>query len=144
MINGVVLVGVDAEVAHGCADQGLTSIEIEGGDAWVASGAARVMQAFIEKALQAPLLVVCAGNATAELPAFSMSQRAAGRLIAAYLLIDPQTTARTDIDWPDAPVTVMTHDVDIARVSRLRGWRVLETTNLADISETIAAIAAGE
>ena len=71
-------------------------------------------------------LVVAEGDLALLLPAVALSQRSAHRRVRDYVLIDPDLPPVSD-GWPDAPVTVVTDDVEglAARQGRLRGWRVI-------------------
>ena len=70
-----------------------------------------------------PLVVVAHGSSCALLPAVALAQRTAHRRVSAYVLVDPAPPASSDA-WPDAPVTVVTDDPQIVRLSTLRGWSV--------------------
>jgi hypothetical protein len=73
--------------------------------------------------LNGALLVVAHGQSAELVPAVGLALRTSRRGAAGYVLIEPATPPRTESDWPDAPVTVITeHD---AKPYELRGWQVL-------------------
>lgn len=88
-----------------------------------------------------PIVVVALGDGGRLLPALALSQRAAGRLINGYVLVDSRAPAPA-MDWPDAPVTWIATGVgegveaDGALPARLRGFEVAE---LRDPAEAAAA-----
>ena len=73
-----------------------------------------------------PLVIVADGALALLLPAIALSQRSSRRRVGGYVLIDPDLPPVTDA-WPDAPVTLVTDDLDgpAARLGGLRDWRVL-------------------
>jgi len=81
-----------------------------------------------------PLVVVAHGSSCAYLPAIALAQRTAHRRVGAYVLVDPLPPTSSDA-WPDAPVTVVTGDAQIARLSALRGWSVSELDVVAAIQQ---------
>lgn len=96
-------------------------------------------------ALPAPLLLVLAGPNAAHAPALGFAQRAARKLVAHYVLIDPHLPAAGSVDWPDAPVTVIVSPGadDEARsqalAARLRGWQVVDADPVAVIGDLVRA-----
>lgn len=81
---------------------------------------------------QPPLLLVATGAAGSHLPALGFSQRASRHPVMGYVLVDadfPRVAGRT-VDWPDAPVDVVTTPaagpaaLAAARLAELRGWTV--------------------
>lgn len=75
-----------------------------------------------------PLVLLADSDRAAWLPAIALSQRAQGRRIAGYIVIDPEGVPISN-EWPDAPVIALiskdaTHSANFAR---LRGWHVLRT-----------------
>lgn len=78
-----------------------------------------------------PLVVLARGEAARLLPALALSQRAAGRLVTGYVLVNAPSPAPS-MDWPDAPVWWVATDVaqsgtaDGALSARLRGFEVVE------------------
>ncbi len=105
--------------------------------AWVA-GVALSLTA----AVRGPLLPVLADAAGTLAPRLALSQRAAHRMIAGYVLLDsPPPVADAEApDWPDAPVVYLATSgappgaVDHAR---LRAWPCLELTDRS--TEAVAA-----
>jgi hypothetical protein len=62
-------------------------------------------------------------------PALAFALRAARRPAHGYVLIEPVLAVdRQWVDWPDAPVTVVTSSDEVERGARLRGWRVARGT----------------
>ena len=59
------------------------------------------------------------------LPSVALAQRAAGRRVAEYVMVDPDIPMVTD-SWPDAPVVLYVSDPHspASRQARLRGWTV--------------------
>lgn len=79
---------------------------------------------------QAPLVIVTHGSLIELLPSIALAQRTAHRSIAGYVLIDPVMGAPT-LDWPDAPVLVISDDAKVQRDAALRSWRVSSDLNPA-------------
>ena len=124
------------------AQLGLLSVPaltLAGDGDWVAAAAIAVQAAWQDHTVSTPFLVIATGESCSRLPSFASTQRASHRLIAAYVLIDPHQPSRSEHDWPDAPVYVITSDADIDRVSRLRGWRVLASPGDGWTCEAILA-----
>ncbi len=95
-----------------------------------------------------PIVVVAVGECGRLLPALSLSQRAAGRLITGYVLVDSRSPAPA-MDWPDAPVTWVATGVgegaqaDGALPARLRGFEVVELPEQGDAAaRPLARVAA--
>jgi hypothetical protein len=109
------------------------AIVVEPVDGPEAALAARTCAAINVLTPDAPLVVVALATAARLLPAVALSQRAAHRRVAEYLLVDPALPPVTE-GWPDAPVTVLCDDEagDASLQGRLRAWTVLSTTALAD------------
>ncbi len=86
---------------------------------------ARICGAISAAAPAGPLHVVAFGSSALLLPAVALAQRAGRRLVAEYVLVDPEIPQVTDA-WPDAPVTVYTTQgaAPAAAHARLRGWSV--------------------
>ena len=82
-----------------------------------------------------PLVIVAEGDLALMLPAIALSQRSARRRVGEYVLIDPALPPVSD-GWPDAPVTVVTDDVEdsASRQGGLRGWRVISHRQWAEDS----------
>jgi hypothetical protein len=83
-----------------------------------------------------PLVIVAYGSSCALLPAVALAQRTAHRRVSAYVLVDPLPPTSSDA-WPDAPVTVVTDDAQIARLSALRGWSVSDL-DVVTVNQQIA------
>ena len=78
----------------------------------------------------APLVIVTHGSLVELLPSIALAQRTAHRTIAGYVVIDPVMGAPT-LDWPDAPVLVISDDAKVQRDAALRSWRVSSDLNPA-------------
>ena len=82
-----------------------------------------------------PVVLLAATNRVGWLPAIARSQRAQGRRISGYLVIDPVEMSVSD-EWPDAPVIALVSGTaeHSGNLARLRGWRVIsyETDSLAE------------
>lgn len=83
-----------------------------------------------------PVLLVLSGRSGALAPALGFSQRAARRQVAGYVLVDADFPAADSAvgDWPDAPVVYVASPAAAAATidhARLRGWRLVEVSNLA-------------
>ena len=76
----------------------------------------------------APLIIVTHGALVELLPSIALAQRTAHRSVAGYVLIDPVMGAPT-LDWPDAPVLVISEDPKTQRDAALRSWRVSADLN---------------
>jgi hypothetical protein len=87
-----------------------------------------------------PLTIVAEGDLALLLPAIALSQRSARRRVGEYVLVDPELPPVTD-GWPDAPVALVTNDVDgpASRQGRLRGWRLLTQEQWAQENDGDAA-----
>jgi len=70
--------------------------------------------------------VVAYGEAVALIERLAFANRAARRPIGAYVFVDCDLPAAAKGDWPDAPVTVVTTNVDVAAAAELRGWVVVD------------------
>jgi len=81
-----------------------------------------------------PIVVVALGDGGRLLPALALSQRAAGRLINGYVLVDSRAPAPAQ-DWPDAPVTYIGGRE--AHAAELRGWDLLDGGDLAADLRTV-------
>ena len=82
-----------------------------------------------------PVVLLAATNRVGWLPAIARSQRAQGRRISGYLVIDPVEMSVSD-EWPDTPVIALVSGTaeHSGNLARLRGWRVIsyETDSLAE------------
>ncbi len=96
-----------------------------------------------------PLLVVALGDTARLLPALSLSQRSAARLVVGYVVIDAASPAPS-YEWPDAPVWwVATPEageeiVSGALSADLRGFEVLSgVAAVPAVSRVLAALGRG-
>lgn len=91
-----------------------------------------------------PVVLVAHGDAARLLPALSLSQRSAHRLVTGYVILDAPATPAPSLEWPDAPVWwVASAAADAAVVegalsARLRGFHVLEGVEEAAAVATAA------
>lgn len=101
-----------------------------------------------------PLVLVGHGEAGPLLPMIGLAQRAAHRLVGAYVFIDarlpaagggPATTSRRDelaapADWPDAPCgflsTTSAYDQQ-ARLAQLRGWPIATSDPVSGLAQSV-------
>jgi hypothetical protein len=127
------------EVATGLREDGVSALtpELPSGEPgeddrtarahWVGSLAVSLTAA----AVSPPVLLVLAGATGPLASALGLSQRAARRPVAGYVLLDA-ACPRIDgpvPDWPDAPVAYLASpDADALEVgqSRLRGWQIVQ------------------
>ncbi|MFM1918132.1 MAG: hypothetical protein RJB01_1647 [Actinomycetota bacterium] len=92
------------------------------------SSSAKVAAHLRSQEITEPLILLAGSDRAAWLPAIALSQRAQGRRIAGYLVIDPIDITTTN-EWPDAPVIALISpdSSNSAHFARLRGWHVLPT-----------------
>lgn len=92
-----------------------------------------------------PLLLVATGPAGAHLPALGFSQRASRHPVMGYVMVNaslPRVPAQT-VDWPDAPVDVVTtrdasaESLAAAHLAELRGWTVHAGADAAAVIRTL-------
>jgi glycine/D-amino acid oxidase-like deaminating enzyme len=76
--------------------------------------------------IRAGSTVVAYGPAVSLLERLAFANRAAHRPIGAYVLVDCELPEIGKGDWPDAPVTVVTANDDVAAAAELRGWTVVD------------------
>lgn len=95
--------------------------------------AARLCAQLASAAPTPPLAMIARGTDTALLPAVAVAQRAAGRQVLGYVLVDPDAIEVTEA-WPDARVAVVGNP-DLAR---LRGWDALDSE--AEVATWLAAL----
>ena len=92
-----------------------------------------------------PVVLVAHGDAARLLPALSLSQRSAHRLVTGYVILDAPATPAPSLEWPDAPVWwVASPGADAvvaegALSARLRGFHVLEGVEQAAAVATAAS-----
>ncbi|MCB0915174.1 MAG: hypothetical protein H6525_02720 [Actinobacteria bacterium] len=97
---------------------------------------AAVAQWLAGAAVPPPVVLVAAGSAARLLPALSLSQRSAARLVVGYVLIDAPSPAPSH-EWPDAPVWWVSTPAASAEVEAgalsadLRGFEVLSAGSAA-------------
>ena len=97
----------------------------------------------------APLLLVLGGDSGGMAAALGFSQRAARRRVSGYVLVDavvPPADDRTE-DWPDAPVHYLASPAATpleVNQARLRGWNVVDVTDLAPttLADALVVLAA--
>jgi len=104
---------------------GATVFSAEARSDWVAALAATLYDMVRTGRVTGPYYVIGQGDDVNDVPALAFALRAARRPASGYLFIEPRLTAdRRWVDWPDAPVTVVTASPDAERAARLRGWQV--------------------
>lgn len=101
---------------------------------------ARVCAAIREREPLDPVLVVAPTASNAILPAVALAQRSAHRMVASYVLVDPDADP-TGSDWPDAPVHILDTSGDAADRARLRGWGHRSVTSASELAAAITAFA---
>lgn len=87
-----------------------------------------------------PVVLLAATNRVGWLPAIARSQRAQGRRISGYLVIDPVEMSVSD-EWPDAPVIALVSGAaeHSGNLARLRGWRVVPC-EMNSLTETLTSV----
>lgn len=103
------------------------------------ASAAEVAAGLITKDVNTPLILLATTNRAQWLPAIARSQRAQGRKISGYLVIDPAEIFVSDA-WPDAPVIALVSGTaeQSGNLARLRGWRVVPY-EMNSLAETLAS-----
>lgn len=97
-----------------------------------------------DHAVPAPIVLVAHGDCARLLPALSLAQRSAHRLVTGYVILDPPATPAPSLEWPDAPVwwvataTAPQPVIDGALSARLRGFHVM--TEVAPVTAVLAAL----
>lgn len=98
---------------------------------------ARTCQAIAKAATTKNLVVLATGGACNQLPAIALAQRAAGRAILGYQLLQPVLPPFTE-SWPLAPVTAyFPTGSTIPREVALRGITIKEFTGLPEFGQFI-------
>ncbi len=91
---------------------------------------ARTCQKIAQATTWANLIIIATGEACNQLPAIAVAQRANGKKIVSYQLIEPSLPTFTD-SWPQAPVTAyFPTGSTIPRDVTLRGIDVAEFPDL--------------
>lgn len=85
-----------------------------------------------------PLLLVAHGTSARMIAAVGFSQRASGRQVVGYALIDGDLPSPGLQDWPDAPVTYVGERE--STLARLRGWDVQPVGDLAAQLHEVAIV----
>lgn len=101
---------------------------------------ARVCAAIRDRDPLEPVLVIAPAASTAILPAVALAQRSAHRMVASYVLVDPDADP-TGSDWPDAPVHILDTSGDAADRARLRGWGHRSVTSASELAAALAELA---
>jgi len=98
---------------------------------------ARTCQAIAKATTTKNLVIIATGGACNQLPAIALAQRAAGRAILGYQLLQPVLPPFTD-SWPLAPVTAyFPTGSTIPREVALRGITIEEFTGLPEFAQFI-------
>ncbi len=114
------------EVAEWMREVGADVLGEGGADDWVARTSAALHARVLSGGVPGPYVVIARGTAASDVPALAFALRAARRPASRYVLVEPALAVdRQWVDWPDAPVTVVTCSDDVARGARLRGWQVV-------------------
>lgn len=87
---------------------------------WLAQTALHLRQSLMPQ----PTLLVLGGTATAQAPALGFAMQAARRAISGYVLIGGLPDAGT-VEWPNAPVVLVSNDVDLQSKAQRRGYEIL-------------------
>lgn len=108
---------------------------------WVAHVAVQLSA----EATRGPVLLVLDGRTGPLAPSLGLSQRAARRQVAGYVLVDadPPVAGQQGDDWPDAPVAYLASpsaDPVILAHARLRGWRLLPLPDLGAVPLATAVL----
>lgn len=128
------------EVAEWLVTAGADVVGAGGPDDWVARTSATLHARVLSGGAPGPYVVIARGAAASEVPALAYALRAARRPAHGYVLVEPALAAdRQWVDWPDAPVTVITSSDDVARGARLRGWQVARGTWAECAAEIVEA-----
>ncbi len=123
--------GHDPELASSLGAEDTTVVRIQPVEGPEASLAARVCAAIAVVAPEPPLVIVASGADALLLPAVALAQRSAHRRVTHYVLVEPELPVVND-SWPDAPVTVVSdEDGWVGAQARLRGWRLIGSSQLA-------------
>jgi hypothetical protein len=98
---------------------------------------ARTCQAIAKATTTKNLVIIATGGACNQLPAIALAQRAAGRAILGYQLLQPVLPPFTE-SWPLAPVTAyFPTGSTIPREVALRGIAIEEFTGLPEFAQVI-------
>ena len=98
---------------------------------------ARTCQAIAKATTTKNLVVIATGGACNQLPAIALAQRAAGRAILGYQLLQPVLPPFTD-SWPLAPITAhFPTGSTIPREVGLRGITIKEFIGLPEFAQFI-------
>lgn len=99
---------------------------------------ARTCAAITRLAPAPPLVIVAVGEWATLLPGIAMAQRAARRMVRAYILVDP-VMPEVGEQWPDARVHAFGRREFDLRTCELRGW---DTHDGAELGEVVTRISA--
>ena len=98
---------------------------------------ARTCQEIAKATPSKNLIIIATGSACNQLPAIALAQRAAGRAILGYQLLQPALPPFTD-SWPLAPITAyFPTGSTIPREVGLRGITIKEFTCLPEFAQFI-------
>jgi hypothetical protein len=98
---------------------------------------ARTCQAIAKATTTKNLVVIATGGACNQLPGIALAQRATGRVIVGYHLLQPVLPPFTE-SWPQAPITAhFPAGSTIPREVGLRGITIKEFTGLPEFAQFI-------
>jgi hypothetical protein len=98
--------------------------------------AAQVCAEIHQRNPKGPIVFVTEGELANLLPSIAFAQRTAHRAVVGYVLVDP-TLGSPALDWPDAPVLVLSHSNEDERLANLRGWSFRQITNPESVSRCV-------
>ena len=95
---------------------------------------ARTCQRIAESTSSKNLIIIATGDACNQLPAIALAQRAAGKQILGYQLLQPMLPPFTD-SWPQAPITAyFPAGLTIPKELTLRGITIEEFSHLSELA----------
>ena len=98
---------------------------------------ARTCQRIAESTSSKNLIIIATGDACNQLPAIALAQRATGKAILGYQLLQPTLPPFTD-SWPQAPITAyFPAGFSIPKELALRGINIQEYANLSEFARFI-------
>jgi hypothetical protein len=98
---------------------------------------ARTCQGIAKATSSKNLIIIATGTACNQLPAIALAQRATGKQILGYQLLQPTLPPFTD-SWPQAPITAyFPAGLTIPKELTLRGITIKEFANLLEFARFI-------
>jgi hypothetical protein len=112
--------------------RGIECIEVQ-----VDPDPARTCQKIAQSTSGKNLIIIATGSACNQLPAIALAQRATGKQILGYQLLQPTLPPFTD-SWPQAPITAyFPVGFTVPKELALRGITIQEYANLSEFTEFI-------